>query len=61
MSLPVIPDYNVDTGRFASTNPSPSSNPKEILVEQEVHLPKCKCGKTPLRCPHPDNCLMENL
>ena len=24
-------------------------------------VPICPCGKTPLRCPHPDNCQMEDL
>lgn len=33
--------------------------PKEL--EMIVSVPKCPCGKIPLKCPHPNNCLMENL
>lgn len=30
-------------------------------TDDNVEVPRCPCGKTPLRCPNPKNCLMENL
>ena len=26
-----------------------------------VLVPKCPCGKIPLKCPQPNNCMMEDL
>jgi len=31
------------------------------LVDTDIQVPRCPCGKSPLRCPQPDNCLMEDL
>ena len=31
------------------------------LVDTDIQVPRCPCGKSPLRCPKPDNCEMEDL
>lgn len=30
-------------------------------VDVDIQVPRCPCGKSPLRCPKPDNCEMEDL
>lgn len=45
---------NVDTKKFKTLKEADT-------LEIRPQVPVCSCGKTPLRCPHPNNCLMEDL
>lgn len=52
-----MPDHKKNTD---TENPAGKSF-KPVELEIGVIIPKCPCGKIPLKCPHPNNCLMENL
>jgi len=60
-----MPDYDksAETGKLDSSKPNLTNGLgfKRRELEMIVSVPKCPCGKIPLKCPQPNNCLMENL